>query len=123
MAKKKTEISGNQLVNNVIEAIKEKKGEDILLMDFSELKTNVCDYFIICHGNSNTHVGTIADEIQRHIYKTMKETPHHVEGLQNAEWVLLDYFDTVVHVFQEDKRNFYQIEALWADAKIKKIKN
>jgi ribosome-associated protein len=113
MTKKKEELSLKDLI---IEAIKEKKGQEIVVINLKELKQSIADYFIICHGNSNTQVETIADFIERHTRTEIRERPLHVEGTNNAQWVLLDYSDVIVHVFQEPYRRFYNLEDLWADA-------
>ena len=77
----------------------------------------VCDYFIICDGTSNTQVNAIVNSIQKKVSKEIKDKPWHVEGSDNAEWVLLDYVNVVVHVFQKHVREYYNIESLWGDAK------
>jgi ribosome-associated protein len=113
MTKKKEELS---LKDVIIEAIKEKKGQEIVVINLKEFKQSIADYFIICHGNSNTQVETIADFVERHTRTEIRERPLHVEGTGNAQWVLLDYSDVIVHVFQEPFRRFYNLEDLWADA-------
>jgi ribosome-associated protein len=113
MAKKKAELN---LKDVIIEAIKEKKGQEIVVINLKELKQSIADYFIICHGSSNTQVETIADFIERQTRTEIRERPLHVEGTTNAQWVLLDYSDVIVHIFQESYRRFYNLEDLWADA-------
>lgn len=107
----------------IIDGIKEKKGNNIVKIDLRTLKNTVCDYFIICHGDSSIQVEAIADSIQEQVFKKIKEKPWHKEGFENSEWILLDYSNIVVHIFQKEKRNFYAIEDLWGDAKIKTIKS
>lgn len=109
------------LTENIIKGIQEKKGREIKQLNFKKIFNSICDYFIICEGTSNVHVQAIADSVEEVVYKTIGEKPIHREGYEVAEWVLLDYFDVVVHVFQESKRDFYNIEALWADADMKNI--
>ena len=104
------------LIATIIKGIEEVKGNDIDILDLREIENTVCDYFIICHGNSNTHVASIAEEVQEMVRKNTGEKPFHVEGIQNAEWILIDFVDVVVHVFQKEKRAFYDLENLWADA-------
>ena len=83
----------------------------------------VCDYFIVCNGTSNTQVAAIVNSIQKTVSKKLKDKPWHVEGMQNAEWVLMDYVNVVVHVFQKHIREYYDIESLWGDAKVTSIES
>ena len=80
-----------------------------------------CSYFVVCTGSSNTHVNAIVSAIQKTVSKELKEKPFHTEGNDNAEWVLIDYINVVVHVFQKQIREYYNIEGLWGDAKATKI--
>ncbi len=105
----------------ILEAIKEKKGHQIVSIDLSEVENSICDCFIICHGESVTQVGAITESIERKLKEEALIKAHHVEGLQNCQWVLLDFFDTLVHVFQEEFREFYRLEELWADGKVTKV--
>ena len=109
------------LVNTIIEAIREKKGQRIVKINLKEVNNTVCDYFIICEGESNTQVNALADNVDKQTYLTLKATPHHIEGRENAQWILLDYFSVVVHVFQKEQRNFYKLEDLWSDGKFEII--
>ena len=113
----------NMLKDVVVEAIKEKKGEEIVVLDLNNLQQSIADYFIICHGNSNTQVDAIADFIERQTRTEIKEHAIHVEGTENSQWILLDYGNVVVHVFQEPFRRFYNLEDLWADAKKELVKD
>ncbi|MGO3708012.1 MAG: ribosome silencing factor [Mesonia hippocampi] len=115
MAKEK--YNTDQLIAAILEGIENVKGEDISLLDLREIENTVCDYFIICSGSSNTQVNAIVSSIQKVVSKTLKEKPWHVEGTDNAEWVLVDYVNIVVHVFQKQIRDYYDIESLWGDAK------
>lgn len=105
------------LKNTIVEAIKEKKGHEIVVLDLKKINQSIADYFVICHGNSNTQVDAISDFIERQARVELKEHLIHKEGAENAHWILLDYSDVVVHVFQEEYRRFYNLEDLWADAK------
>lgn len=116
MAKRKRENSSSKLAEIVKKGIEEKKGEEIVTLDIYKTNPTICDYFIICHGNSNTHVGAIADEIQKMVKENLGEKPFHVEGVSNAEWILIDYVNVVVHIFRKEFRQFYDLENLWADA-------
>jgi ribosome-associated protein len=114
----KGKIKIDDLISTIIEGIEEVKGLDINLLDLREIENTVCDYFIICNGTSNTHVNAITGSVQKIVSKTLKDKPWHVEGSENGEWVLLDYVNVVVHVFQKATREYYDIESLWGDAKI-----
>ncbi len=107
----------DQLITQIIKGIEEVKGQDIEILDLREIENTVCDYFVICNGNSNTQVNAIVNSVQKTVSKAIQEKPWHVEGSNNAEWVLLDYVHVVVHVFQKQIREFYNIEGLWGDAK------
>jgi len=107
----------------VVEAIKEKKGKEIKVLDLRELDQSIADYFIICHGDSNTQVDAISDFIDRQTRTELQEHVLHKEGTDNLQWVLLDYGELVVHVFQEEFRRFYNLEDLWADAKTELIED
>ena len=119
MAKK--QINNDDLLANIIKGIEEVKGENIDILDLREIENTVCDYFVICNGNSNTQVNAIVCSVQKVVSKELKEKPWHVEGEQNGEWVLMDYVSIVVHVFQKHIREYYNIESLWGDAKITTI--
>jgi ribosome-associated protein len=121
MAKKT--VSTDVLLTNILKGIEEVKGNDIDILDLREIDNSVCDYFVICSGNSNTQVNAIVNSIQKIVSKEIKDKPWHVEGTDNAEWVLMDYVSIVVHVFQKEIREYYNIEGLWGDAKITSIAN
>jgi ribosome-associated protein len=110
-----------QLVEEIILGIENVKGEEIHKLDLRELDNTPCDFFIICSGNSNTQVSAIVNSITKTVSKTIKEKPFHTEGLENAEWVLIDYVNVVVHVFQKQIREYYNIEELWGDAETTQI--
>lgn len=123
MAKKKKELSESQiLVDVVIKGLQEKKAENIVTIDLRSLENAVCDFFVICTGTSSTHVGALSKAAEEEVRKTLGEKPWHAEGFGNAEWILLDYVNIVVHIFQDEARNFYNIEGLWADAVVTEIK-
>ena len=119
MAKKN--ISNDDLLANIIKGIEEVKGDNIKILDLRTIDNTVCDYFVICDGNSNTQVNAIVGSIQKIVSKELKDKPWHVEGAENGEWVLMDYVSIVVHVFQKHIREYYNIESLWGDAKITTI--
>lgn len=119
----KNKISTDELITVIIKGIDNVKGEDIQLLDLREIENTVCDYFIICSGNSNTQVNAISGSVQKTVSKEIKDKPWHIEGQNNSEWILMDYVNVVVHVFQKHVREFYDIESLWGDAKITEIKS
>ncbi len=115
--------NSDALITMIIKGIEEVKGNDIDILDLREIDNTACDYFIICSGNSNTQVNAITASIQKTVSKALKEKAWHIEGTENAEWVLMDYVTTVVHVFQTHIREYYDIEGLWGDAKITSIES
>lgn len=110
-----------ELRNIVAEAMADKKAVDPVILDFTGLTGTLCDAFVICHGTSRTQVEAIAKNVQEQVKKSTGLNASHTEGFENAEWILIDYFDVVVHIFQEERRKFYNIEQLWADAKLTKF--
>jgi len=111
------------IVDNIIEGIKEKKGKEIVCIDLSALQNSICRYFIICHGTSNTQVAAIAQGVEKVMEDKLNEKVWRKQGLENAHWILLDYIDVVVHVFQKEFRDFYNLEGLWADGKVSLVEN
>jgi len=111
------ENNNDVLITYIIKGIEEVKGEDITVLDLRKIENTVCDYFIICNGSSNTQVNAILGSVQKTVSKALKEKPFNIEGTDNAEWVLIDYVNVVVHVFQKHIRERYNIEELWGDAK------
>lgn len=112
------EIRSNELITNIIVGIEKVKGTDITIMDLRAIENTVCDYFVLCSGSSNTQVTAISGAVQRTVSQADGHVkPWHVEGESNAEWILVDYVDVVVHIFQKRIREHYDIEGLWGDAK------
>ncbi|MBL4594442.1 MAG: ribosome silencing factor [Flavobacteriales bacterium] len=119
---KTKELKESQILSDVVvKGLQELKGENIVHIDLSVVENAVCESFIICTGTSNTHVNALARSVEREVRETLGEKPWKSEGFGNAEWIILDYVNTVVHIFQEESRNFYNLDGLWADAKITKI--
>mgnify|MGYP003418615893 FL=1 len=116
-------ISTDDLLASIIKGIEDVKGLDIDILDLRGIDNSVCDYFVICNGNSNTQVNAIVGSVQKGVSKELKDKPWHVEGTDVGEWVLMDYVSIVVHVFQKHIREYYNIESLWGDAKITSIEN
>ena len=119
MAKKKS--NADELISKIIFGVEDVKGIDISLLDLRDIENTVCSYFIVCSGSSNTHVNAIVSSVQKTVSKELREKPFHTEGLENSEWVLIDYVNIVVHVFQKPIREYYNIEELWGDAKTTQI--
>lgn len=117
----KKETKEKELIEQIVEAIQEKKGKGITVVDMLGLGNSICDYFVICQGNSPTQVAAITDSIEDMVRIGCKRKPFAIDGLRNAQWVAMDYGDVLVHVFLPDTRAFYDIEHLWADAKITEI--
>lgn len=114
----KEQISSERIAEAAVAGMQDRKAKDICIVDLRNIGNAMCDYFVICHGTSNTNVEAIADSVEDEIRINLKEKPFHKEGKDNSEWILLDYFDVVVHVFQKEKRDFFGLEELWADAPI-----
>lgn len=114
----KGKASTDELIALILQGMEEVKGQEIRILDLREIENTVCDYFIICNGTSNTHVNAIVGSVQKTVSKAIKDKPWHVEGSENAEWILMDYVNVVVHVFQKHIREYYDIEGLWGDAKV-----
>ncbi|MCD6091277.1 MAG: ribosome silencing factor [Bacteroidales bacterium] len=123
MRKNTEAVSAEKLAETIIFGILEKKGLEITKIDFSKMPNSISKYFIICHGTSTSQVDAIADSVAEQVYKQLGEKPVFTEGKENKEWILVDFIDVVVHIFQESTRRFYNIEGLWADAKIDTIQN
>ena len=119
----KAKSKETKLIDEILFSIDDVKGVDINLMDLTKISNTVCGFFIICTGTSNTHVSAISNSIKRHVSKKLKEKPFSIEGTENQEWVLIDYVDVVVHIFQRNIREYYDIENLWGDAKITNVKS
>ncbi|MCB0756037.1 MAG: ribosome silencing factor [Flavobacteriales bacterium] len=119
MKKKSREANTEQLVQEIINGLREKKGKDIVTLDLRKIDTSVTDFFVLCTGDSNTHVNALAGSVEEEVRKAIKDKPWHIEGTTNGEWVLLDYVNVVVHIFQRETREHYNIEGLWADADMK----
>ena len=114
-------MTNEMLTEKISELALEKKGYEIKVMELGNL-TNTCDYFVLVTGNTDVHVRAIADHIEDSLTKE-GETLWKKEGYRTANWVLLDYIDVVVHVFKPEKRDYYNIDNLWADAKVKLVRD
>lgn len=115
---KNSEFTAEQIRDFVVQGMQEKKAQDIVVMDLRRVKNAICDYFVLCSGNSDTQIDAISTSVEEEVYKVTKQDPWHREGKTNREWILLDYVDVVVHIFKKDRRSFYDLEQLWGDAEI-----
>ncbi len=109
------------LVQKITEAIQEKKGKKIVIVDLQDIKETICKYFVVCEGNSPSQIAAIVDSIKEYVREETGEKVLSVDGLRNAQWVVMDYADVLVHIFLPDLRDFYQLEHLWADAKLTEL--
>ncbi len=121
VTKKAKKDPAQLLTDAIVEGILEVKGRNISVLNLTSIPNRVCDYFIICQADSNTQVNAIAGSVEEMVKKTTGERPYRKEGFENSEWVLVDYVTVVVHIFQSQIRNFYNLESLWADAEVKEI--
>jgi ribosome-associated protein len=109
------------LTDAIIRGLQEKKARNIVILDLEALGGAVADKFIVCHGDSSTQVEGLTRSVEETVEKETGENPYHIEGKQNAQWILIDYISVVVHIFQQEQREYYGIERLWADAQIREI--
>lgn len=113
---KNNPIHTEELNNLIVDSIHDIKGKNVLKLDLRKLDDAPADFFIICEGDSNTQVKAISENIRKRIKLELGQFPTHSEGSQNARWICMDYFETVVHVFYKETRVFYELEDLWSDA-------
>ncbi len=114
-------IDAKEVIQQIVEGIQDKKGKGIVVVDMLKLGNSICDYFVICQGNSPTQVSAITDSIEDTVRINCKKKPYSIDGLRNSQWVAMDYGDILVHIFLPDVRKFYDIEHLWADATLTEI--
>lgn len=120
---KSNEFTAEQIRDFVVRGMQEKKAQDIVVMDLRKVRNAICDYFVLCSGNSDTQIDAISTSVEEEVHKASKQDPWHKEGKMNREWILMDYVDVVVHVFKKDRRAFYDLEQLWGDAEIQLIED
>lgn len=123
MTKQVNSEESKKLIDAIIEGIQRKKGLDIIIADLTKVENTECDHFIICHGTSNTQVGALASSVEETVKELLDEQAWQTDGYRNAQWILLDYANIMVHVFQKEYRDFYDIEGLWADANFTNIES
>jgi ribosome-associated protein len=115
MKKRIEDSEYNQLLEIIVEAIRSKKGESISYLDLTHLNTSICRSFVIAHSASSIQAKAIAEAIEVQAKEQARRKPYHREGYENSQWILLDYGDIIVHIFQKPYRDFYNLEELWAD--------
>ena len=120
---KVVKAGAEQLVDAIVFGMEEVKAHDVIVMDLRKVPNALSDFFVVCHGTSNTQVQAIADSVERETFRLLQDEPAHREGARNATWILMDYVNVIVHVFSKDARDFYSLEDLWADASVKRIGN
>ncbi len=116
------EVAGtDQLLQVIYEAILRKKGMQIIDIDLTLLNTSICNHYVICHAGSSTQVRAIADAVEDDVTELLHVRSLHKEGMEMANWVLIDFPEVMVHIFQEQHRRFYDLEGLWADGRVIEI--
>lgn len=123
MALKKELVESEILSQIIVEGMKEKKAQDIVVLDLREIKNAIADFFILCTGTSDTQIDAIAKSVEEYAYKKASQNVWHKEGLQNKEWILLDFVDVVANVFSKSSREFYSLEHLWGDAVLTEVES
>ncbi len=116
-------IQTEQLIEQIQAGIQEKKGHEIVIADFTDIDDAVCRAFVICTGNSPSHVQALTESVEEFARKNLGARPTAIDGLRNAQWVAMDYVDVMVHIFLPEAREFYDLEHLWADAAITEVPN
>jgi len=114
--KLKKEISSQELSQLVVKGMQERKATNIVVMDLRKVKNAFTDFFVVCSGNSDTQIDAISESVDKEVWEATRNNPRSMEGKANREWILVDYYDVVVHVFKKDRREFYKLEELWGDA-------
>jgi ribosome-associated protein len=110
----------SKLVDEIVAAVRDKKGYDVAVLDLSGVDGAVTDAFVVCSADSTAQVEAIAHNVEEHVRQAAGEKVWRVEGMQNGVWVVMDYVDAMVHIFLREMREFYKLEELWADAPLTK---
>ena len=119
MGKRDSKDEALKIVEQVVYAMQDKKANQVVSIDLTKITSAVTKYFVICDAPSKTQVEAIYKNVVELVKENCDTKPFHREGYENSEWILIDYFDVVAHIFLEDIRSFYNIEDLWADGKLK----
>lgn len=123
MQGKAVKDDAKHILKQVVTAMQDKKAKSIISLDLRKITDAISQYFVVCHAPSTTQVDAIYDNVLGLVQKNCDLEPFHREGYENSEWILIDYFDVVVHIFREDIRTFYKLEELWADAALKEYES
>ncbi|MBQ6188693.1 MAG: ribosome silencing factor [Bacteroidaceae bacterium] len=115
--------STDLLVEKIVKGMQEKKAHDITIVDLSPIEDTICQAFVICTGNSPSHLQALVDSVEEVARKEAQSKPIAVDGLRQSMWVAMDYGDVIVHMFLPETRQFYDLEHLWADAMITEIED
>jgi ribosome-associated protein len=121
--KTKRDISSEELSQLVVKGMQERKATNIVVMDMRKVKNAFTDYFVVASGSSDTQVEAIAESVDKEVWEATRNNPRSTEGKANREWILVDYYDVIVHVFKKDRREFYKLEELWGDAEFTYIED
>jgi ribosome-associated protein len=121
--KTKRDISSEELSQLVVKGMQERKATNIVVMDMRKVKNAFTDYFVVASGTSDTQVEAIAESVDKEVWEATRNNPRSTEGKANREWILVDYYDVIVHVFKKDRREFYKLEELWGDAEFTYIED
>ena len=114
-------VGSEELAQQIVEAIQDRKGNNIKLLDLRKLDYAVSDFFVICEAESSTQINAIFENIDAMVKKNLGQDPINVEGREESIWLLMDYMDVVVHIFKPEARAFYRLEALWAESSVKEF--
>ena len=114
-------VDTQTIIQKIVEGMQERKAKQIVTVDMTNLESYSCPYFVICNGNSNTHVASIADSVKHYVREELKVHSIYSDGYENSQWIAIDYGEIIVHVMLPEAREFYRIEELWEDAKITEI--
>lgn len=123
MAKKVKKAGDEQFLDIVVQGMQELKAKNIVILDLRSIESAMADYFVIASGSSSTHVEAIANSVEKFTEEHLNDSPRRIEGKRNAKWVLMDYFNTIVHIFDEETRDFYALEQLWGDGQATRIED
>ncbi len=114
-------LNNNLLIDTIVESILDVKGKEIIKLNLEKIENAFCENFIICQADSNTQVNAIAESIEKKVKEILNIKAHHREGIDNSIWILLDYNDVLIHIFQTEYRHYYKLEELWGDAEITRV--
>ena len=116
-------VSEDVIADVIIDAIQDVKGKNIVKLDLRHIEDSPTQFFIVCEGDSTTQIRAITESISSKVKEVLGLSPSHKEGVDGARWILVDYFNTVVHIFFPETRAFYELEELWGDARVTQYEN